>query len=110
MEFIHKVVWLFLLSAAALVCFVTAISWFRETYRMFKAGEARPLLLPFPIFIYMDFINIFRRRIQDRLPPEFQSRMERARFESIITYNYLKAVMVLLFGIIAGSMVYSMAR
>ena len=65
MEFLHsRILWQILLSVAGLVCLVTAISWFRATYTMYKAGEARPLLLPFPLFMMMDISNLIMRMNQ----------------------------------------------
>jgi hypothetical protein len=43
---------------------------------------------------------------QNRLPPDMEWRLEKMRFESIITGNYLKAVMVLLFGTIAAALAF----
>jgi hypothetical protein len=103
MEFLHnRILWQILLSVACLVCLVTAVGWFRATYRMYKAGEARPLLLPFPVFMMMDISTLIMRMNQNRLPPEMGWRLEKMRFESIITGNYVKAAMLLLFGLMAA--------
>jgi len=70
---------------------------------MYKSGEARPLLLPFPIFMMMDIYTVLMRRInQNRLPPNMELGLEKMRFESTITNNYLKAFMLLIFSFIAG--------
>ena len=48
MDILHnRILWQVLLGGAALVCFATALSWIRAAYRMYKAGDARSLLLPF---------------------------------------------------------------
>lgn len=102
MEFLHsRILWQILLSVAGLVCLVTAISWFRATYTMYKSGEARPLLLPFPLFMMMDISNLIMRMNQSRFPSDLESRLEKMRFESIITGNYLKAFILLMFSAIA---------
>lgn len=108
MEFPYiRTVWQILLGLSSLVCFVTAISWIRATYAMYKAGEARPLLLPFPIFIMMDIFAVLRRRIsEDRLPPNMELGLEKMRFESTITNNYLKAFILLIFSFIAGMLAF----
>jgi hypothetical protein len=107
MEFLRsRILWQILLSVAGAVCLVTAVSWFRATYKMYKAGEARPLLLPFPAFMMMDISTLITRINQNRLPPDMEWRLEKMRFESIITGNYLKAVMVLLFGTIAAALAF----
>jgi hypothetical protein len=107
MEFLHnRVLWQVLLSIAGLVCLVTSVSWFRATYNMYKAGEARPLLLPFPAFMMMDISTLIMRINQNRLPPDMEWRLEKMRFESIITGNYLKAVMLLLFALVAASLAF----
>jgi len=68
---------------------------------MYKAGEARPLLLPFPLFMMMDISNLIMRMNQRRFPSDLESRLEKMRFESIITGNYLKAFILLMFSAIA---------
>lgn len=106
----NRILWQVLLGAAALICFATAISWIRATYRMYKAGDARPLLLPFPVFMWMDIFAVMRRMNQNRFPPELQDRLEKMQFESIITNNYLKAVMLIVFGIVAASIGFMLPR
>jgi hypothetical protein len=107
MEFLHnRILWQILLSVAGLVCVVTSVSWFRATYRMYKAGEARPLLLPFPAFMMMDISTLIMRMNQSPLPPDMAWRIGKMRFESIITGNYLKATMLLLFGLVAPSLAF----
>jgi hypothetical protein len=112
MEFPHsRIVWQVLLVLASLMCFFTAISWIRATYAMYKSGEARPLLLPFPIFMMMDIYTAAMRRIsQNRLPPNMEMGLEKIRFESTITNNYLKAFMLLIFSFIAGMLAFQMRR
>jgi len=111
MEFLHgRILWQILLSAAGVMCLATAVSWFRMTYKMYKTGEARPLLLPFPIFMMMDIYTVLIRRLnQNRLPPNLELGLEKMRFESTITNNYLKAFMLLIFGFIAGMLAYQMS-
>jgi hypothetical protein len=112
MEFMHsRIFWQFLLCFASVVCFVTAASWIRRTYAMYKSGEARPLLLPFPDFMMLDISTVLMRRInRNRLPPNMEARLEKVRFESIITGNYVKAFMLLIFGLIAGLLVFQLSR
>ena len=112
MEFPHyRIVWQILLGLASLVCFATAISWIRANYAMYKSGEARPLLLPFPIFMMMDIYTVLMRRInQNRLPPNMELGLEKMRFESTITNNYLKAFMLLIFSFIAGMLAFQIRR
>jgi hypothetical protein len=112
MEFPHYlIVWQILLGLASLVCFVTAISWIRANFAMYKSGEARPLLLPFPIFMMMDIFTVWMRRInQNRLPLNMELGLEKIRFESTITNNYLKAFMLLIFSFIAGMLAFQLRR
>ena len=112
MEFTHsRILWQILLSAAGLVCFATAINWIRATYRMYKAGEARPLLLPFPAFMVLDISMAVTRMInRNRLPSSMNSGLEKIRFESIISMNYVKAFMLLTFSLIAVMMAYRLGR
>jgi hypothetical protein len=112
MEFPYvRIVWQTLLGLSSLVCFVTAISWIRATYAMYKSGEARPLLLPFPIFMMMDIFSVLRRRVsQNRLPPHLELGLEKMRFESTVTNNYLKAFILLIFSFIAGVLAFQIRR
>jgi hypothetical protein len=110
MEFLHaRILWQILLSAAGVVCLATAVSWFRVTYKMYKAREAHPLLLPFPIFVVTDIYTVLMRRLnQNRLPSNLELGLEKIRFESTITNNYLKAFMLLTFSFTAGWMAFQM--
>src|SRR5271170_3724710 len=112
MEFPHyRIVWPILLGLASLVCFVTAISWIRATYTMYKSGEARPLLLPFPIFMLMDIYTVLLRQInQNRLPPNMELGLEKMRFKSTIINNYLKAFFCLIFSFIAGMLAFQIRQ
>jgi hypothetical protein len=111
MEFLHsQILWQILLSGAGLVCFVTAVGWIRATYAMYKSGEARPLLLPFPVFMMIDISTLIVRMNKNRLPPNMEAGLEKIRFESIISGNYVKAVILLVFGLMAVSMVFLMPR
>jgi hypothetical protein len=112
MEFPHyRIVWQIFLGLASLVCFVTAISWIRVTYAMYKSGEARPLLLPFPIVMMMDIYTVLLRRTnQNRLPPNMELGLEKMRFESTITNNYLKAIILLIFSFIAGMLAFQLRQ
>lgn len=97
-----RILWQLLLGIASLVCFVTAVSWIRATYLMYKSGEARPLPLPFPLFVMLDISTAFMRMInRNHFPPHIESRLEKMRFESIISGNYVKAFMLLMFGFVA---------
>ena len=76
---------------------------------MYKSGEARRLLLPFPMVMMMDIYTVLMRRIsQNRLPPNMELGLEKIRFESTITNNYLKAFMLLIFSFITGMLAYQM--
>jgi len=78
---------------------------------MYKAGEARPLLLPFPAFMMLDISTVLTRMInRNRLPPNMEAGLEKIRFESIITGNYVKAFMLLMFSLIAGMLVFQISR
>jgi hypothetical protein len=111
MEFLRsRILWQVLLSVAGLVCLATAISWFRITYAMYKSGQARPLLLPFPMFMMMDISTVLMRRIQNRLPPNMESGLYKIRFESIISGNYVKAFILLMFSLIAAIVAFLMPR
>jgi hypothetical protein len=111
MEFMRSpILWQILLSLASLVCFLSAISWIRATYAMYKSGEARPLLLPFPVFMMLDISTFLMRMNQNRLPPNMQSGLEKIRFESIITGNYVKAFMLLVFSFVAAMLVFLVSR
>jgi hypothetical protein len=112
MEFMHsRILWQILLSVASLVCLVTAISWIRATYAMYRTGEARPLLLPFPAFMMLDISTVLMRVInRNRLPPNMEAGLEKMRLESIITGNYVKAFMLLMFSLIAGVLVFQIRR
>jgi hypothetical protein len=73
MEITHgQILWQVLLNVASAVCFVTAITWIRATYAMYKSGEARPLQLPFPVFMMLDISTIIMRMNRDRLPPNME--------------------------------------
>jgi hypothetical protein len=73
MEITHsQILWQVLLNVAGAVCFVTAITWIRATYAMYKSGEARPLRLPFPVFMMLDISTIILRMNRDRLPPNME--------------------------------------
>jgi hypothetical protein len=75
-----------------------------------RAGRG-PLPLPFPIFMMMDIYTVLIRRInQNRLPPNLELGLEKIRFESTITNNYLKAFMLLIFSFIAGMLASQMRR
>jgi len=51
----------------------------------------------------MDFSTVLMRMInQNRLPFEMEPRLEKIRFESIMTGNYVKAFMLLLLSSIAA--------
>ena len=108
MEFLHSR-WILriALGVASAVCCAIAASWFRATYQMYRSGKARPLPLPFPVFMFMDIFNASRKTLGSRLPPEIESRLGYMRFESIISWNYLKAFTLLIFGILAADMVYN---
>jgi NO-binding membrane sensor protein with MHYT domain len=112
MEFMRgQVIWQGLLGVASLVCFATAISWIRLTYAMYKSGEARPLLLPFPIFMMMDISMMWRRLMsRNRFPTDMEERIEKMRFESIITSNYVKAFILLVFSVVALMLVFRVPR
>ena len=112
MEFTHsRFLWQILLSVAGLVCFVTAISWIRATYKIYKAGEARPLLLPFPAFMVLDISMAVTRMInRNGLPSSMNAGLEKVRFESIMSGNYVKAFMLLIFSLIAVMMAYRLGR
>ena len=90
MDLTHgRIVWQIALGVASLVCFVTAINWIRATYAMYKAGEARPLLLPFPMFMWMDILSAERRSLtRNRLPANVEAGVERMGFQTIISGNY----------------------
>jgi hypothetical protein len=107
MEFMRsRIVWQILRSSASLVCFVTAISWIRAAYAMYKSGEARPLLLPFSNFMMLDISVPLMRRNRNRLPPNVEAGIEKVRFESIMMGNFVKAFMLLVFSLIAGMLVF----
>ena len=112
MEFTHsRILWQILLSVASLVCFVTAIRWIRATYTMYKAGEARPLLLPFPAFMMLDISMAVMRMInRNRLPSSLNAGLEKMRFESIISGNYVKGFILLIFSLIAVMLVFRLGR
>lgn len=112
MEFSHhRIVWQVMLGLAGLLCFLTAISWIRTNYAMYKSGEARPLLLPFPIFMVMDMYTVLIRRMnRNRLPPNMELGLEQIRFESTITNNYLKAFLLLIFSFVAGMLAFQIRR
>jgi hypothetical protein len=78
---------------------------------MYKSGEARPLLLPFPDFMMLDIITVLmRRNNRTQLPPNMEAGLEKSRFESIITGNYVKALIVLSFGFVAAMLALKLAR
>ena len=78
---------------------------------MYKSGEARPLLLPFPAFMMLDISTALMRMInRNRLPSNMEAGLEKMRFESIITGNYVKAFMLLLFSLIAVMLVFRLGR
>lgn len=66
-----------------------------------RGGDARPLLLPVAIFMWMDIVAMMRQKYQDRFPAELQYRLEKMQLELIITNNYLKAVMLVVVGTVA---------
>jgi hypothetical protein len=98
MEFPHsRILWQILVSVAALVCVITAISWIRATNAMHKAGKARPLPLPIPFFMMLDISAAVMRMTQrNRLPRNMEAGLGKMRFESIITANYVKAFTLLM--------------
>jgi hypothetical protein len=108
MEFLHsRILWQILVSVAALVCVVTAISWIRATNAMHQAGKARPLPLPLPIFLMLDIsAAVMRMTNRDRLPRNMEAGSEKMRFESIITANYIKAFALLMFAFAALMLVF----
>src|ERR1700744_325464 len=111
MEFLHsRILWQVVLSFAGLVCLATAVSWFRATYAMYKSGKAHPLPLPFPVFMMMDISTHLMRGIQNRLPPNMESGLEKIRFESIISGNYIKAFILLMFSFIAAMFAFLIPR
>jgi hypothetical protein len=69
---------------------------------MYKSGQARPLPLPLPVFMMTDISTVLMRRIQKRLPPNMESGLEKIRFESIISGNYVKAFVLVMFSLIAA--------
>jgi hypothetical protein len=78
---------------------------------MYKSGEARPLLLPFPIFMMMDIYTALLRRINlNRLPLNLELGLAKMRLESTISNNYLKAFMLLIFSFIAGLLAFQVRR
>jgi hypothetical protein len=93
---------------AAIVCFWLGFVWIRDTYRMNRSGEARRLVLPFPALLWQDIVQQMLTAITRRngMRSPWAEGLERVRFKSIIVNNYLKAVMILIFGLIAASMVY----
>jgi hypothetical protein len=100
----YRIVWQILFGLASLVCFATAISWIRATYAMYKSGEARPLLLPFPIFMMMDIYTALLRRINlNRLPLNLELGLAKMRLESTI-------FMLLIFSFIAGLLAFQVRR
>ena len=78
---------------------------------MYKAGDARPLLLPFPMFMWMDIASAARRSLtRNKLPPNVEATMERMRFQTVISGNYVKAFILLIFSFIAGMLVFQQLR
>jgi hypothetical protein len=78
---------------------------------MYKAGEARPLLLPFPAFMMLDISTAVMRMInRNRLPSSMDAGLEKTRFESIISGNYVKAFILLIFSLIAVMLVFRLGR
>ena len=78
---------------------------------MYKTGEARPLLLPLPAFMMLDISTALMRMInRNRSPPNMEPGLEKMRFESIVSGNYVKAFVLLLFSLIAGILVFQVSR
>lgn len=53
---------------------------------------------------------VMRMIIRNRLPSSLNAGLEKMRFESIISGNYLKAFMLLIFGLIAVMSVFRLGR
>jgi len=108
MELVHaRILWQMLLSVASLVCIVIGIRWIRSNYLMYKCGESRPLLLPFPPFMMMDILRDMGRMIsRNRFPNDMEEQIESMRFESIITSNYVNAFVLLVLSFVAGMLVF----
>jgi hypothetical protein len=98
------------LKSESSLCLATAVSWFRATYAMYRSGNARPLPLPFPVFMIMDISTVLMRRSQNRLPPNMESGLEKIRFESIISGNYMQAFILLMFSLIAAMFAFLIPR
>jgi hypothetical protein len=78
---------------------------------MYKAGEARPLLLSFPAFMVLDISMVVMRMInRNRLPSSVNAGLGKMRFESIISSNYVKVFMLLIFSLIAVMLVFRLGR
>lgn len=73
-----------------------AISWIRATYVMYKSGTARPLLLPFPVFMMLDISTFLMRMNQNRLPPNMASGMEKIRFFMLLMFSLIAVMLIFL--------------
>jgi hypothetical protein len=94
-----------LLALASVASFWIAVGWFRQTREMQRTGEARPLMVALPQFMETDiYLEIFRRVTdvsRDGRPPWLQEQLNRVRFTSTITMNYLKVLSVAMLGLMA---------
>jgi hypothetical protein len=59
-----------------------------------------------PDFMLMDILTAARSNLhRGHLPPNIEANLERMRFETIISGNYVKAFMLLVFSLVAMTMV-----
>jgi hypothetical protein len=86
-----------IVGIASLWCFLMAVTWYRATKEMQRAGIARRLPFPFPTdFMWFDLMLMATRR-NPRVPPALQEKYERIEFVTIINGNLLRAFWLLLF-------------
>jgi hypothetical protein len=56
------------------------------------------------------YTALLRRTNQNRLPPNIELGLEKMRFESTITNNYLKSFILLIFSFIAGMLAFQIQQ